>query len=106
VHLPPGRQSEHGDQAAFLDLGHVRTVRIPRAFSLAAVTFPTPQSISTGSGSRNSCSRVGRDHEQAVGLGHPAGHLGQELGPGHPDRDRQPTCSRTAGAQLDGDVGG
>ena len=33
---------------------------------------------------------VGRHHEQPVGLGHAAGHLGQELGPRHADGDRQP----------------
>ena len=33
---------------------------------------------------------VGRDDEQTVGLGHATGHLGQELGPRHPDGDRQP----------------
>ena len=37
---------------------------------------------------------VGRDHEQAVGLGRGAGHLGQALGPGHADRDRQADVAR------------
>ena len=31
---------------------------------------------------------VGRHNEQTVRLGHPAGHLGEELRPGNPDRDR------------------
>ncbi len=32
---------------------------------------------------------VGRNHQQAVRLGHAAGYLGQELGPRHADGDRQ-----------------
>ena len=62
----------------------------PAPRSLAAVTGPTPHSRRTSSGWRNAELAVGLDHEQPVGLGHAAGHLGQELGAGHADADRQP----------------
>ena len=66
------------------------TVRdAPRTRSFSAVTGPTPHSRSTGRGCRNASSPSGRDHEQPVGLGHGAGHLGQELRAGHPDGDGQ-----------------
>ena len=79
------------------DLAHgVDAAVVQLAF---AVIGPTPQSRSTGRGCRNSSSPIGFDDEQAVGLGDPAGHLGEELGAGHPDRDRQPDPFEHVGAQ-------
>jgi hypothetical protein len=49
---------------------------------------------------------VGRHHQQPVGLGHAAGHLGEELGPCHPDRDRQADLLEDVAPQPHGDVGG
>ena len=82
------------------------TVLMPRACSFAAVTGPTPQSRSTGSGCRNASSPSGGHHQQAVGLGHAARHLGQELRPRHADGDgagrpRSRTCRRSATGDLD-----
>ena len=65
------------------------TVVIPRSCSLAAVTGPTPQSRSTGERVEEGQLAVGRHHQQAVGLGHAARHLGQELGAGDADGDGQ-----------------
>ena len=48
---------------------------------------------------------VGRDDEQAVGLRHPARHLGQELGPRDADRDRQPDALAHLAPQPQRDVG-
>ena len=48
---------------------------------------------------------VGRHDEQAVGLGDPAGHLGQELRPRDPDGDRQADPLEHLPAQLHGDLG-
>ncbi len=79
------------------------TVVMPRSFSFSDVTGPTPHSRPTGSGWRKASSPVGRDLEQAVGLGDAAGHLGQELGAGDAHRDRQPDLVPDAGAQLLGD---
>jgi len=47
---------------------------------------------------------AGRHHEQAVGLGHPAGHLGQELGCGDADRDRQADSLAHVAPQSRGDL--
>ena len=80
------------------------TVRIPRAWSFAAVFGPTPHSRSTGSGWRNVELAVRRHHEQPVGLRHAARHLGQELRPRDPDRDRQPDLVEHARAQPHGDL--
>ena len=49
---------------------------------------------------------VGWHHQEAVGLGHAARHLGQELGAGHPDGDRQPDPLEDVAAQPHGDVAG
>jgi hypothetical protein len=46
-----------------------------------------------------------RDHQQAVGLGHLAGHLGQELGARHAHRDREPHPLAHLAPQPGGDVG-
>ena len=47
---------------------------------------------------------LGRDDQQTVRLGHAAGHLGQELGPGHADRDRQADPVQYGPAQPGGDA--
>ena len=80
------------------------TVVIPRACSFAAVTRPTPHSRSTGSGCRNAELAVGRHDEQAVGLGHRARHLGEELRPRHADRDRQADLLAHLAPQPHGDL--
>ena len=78
---------------------------IPRSCSLRAVTAPTPQSRSTGSGCRNASSRSGGDDEQAVGLRHAARDLGEELGARDPDRDAQARRDpRPPGASRGGDL--
>lgn len=46
---------------------------------------------------------IGVDHQQAVGLAHPRGHLGQELGAGDPDGDGQPDLLGHPLAQPRGD---
>ena len=48
---------------------------------------------------------VGRHHQQTVGLGHAAGHLGEELGPGDPDGDGQADPLADLAPQPHGDVG-
>jgi hypothetical protein len=45
-----------------------------------------------------------RHHEQAIGLGHAAGHLGEELRPRHPDGDRQADALEHVAPQPDGDL--
>ena len=47
---------------------------------------------------------VGRHHQQAVGLGDTAGDLGQELGAGHADRDRQPDVGQDRATEPGGDL--
>ena len=79
---------------------------MPRAWSFSAVTGPTPHSRSTGSGCRNVELAVRRHDEQPVGLGHRARHLGEELGAGDADGDRQADPSRTSRRSRDGDLAG
>ena len=105
VQVPAGGPAEHRRPAP------PRRARRPRrpcgcpgACSFAAVTGPTPHSRSTGSGCRNASSPSGGDDQQPVRLGHPAGHLGQELGAGHADRDRQADPLGTVAAQPRGDL--
>ena len=81
-----------------------RTRVRPLSCSLTAVAGPTPHSRSTGSGFQELRLAVGRDHEQAVGLGRGAGHLGQALVPGHADRDRQADVLAHLAPQPRGDA--
>ena len=78
-------------------------VSTPRACSLAAVLAPMPHIRSTGSAWRKASSRPRHD-EQPVGLGHGAGDLGQELGAGDADADRQAHPFAHRAAQPDGDL--
>ena len=80
------------------------TVVIPRSCSLSGgdrADAPQPldrQRVQEGE------LAVGRHHQQAVGLGHAAGHLGQELRPGDADGDRQPDLLAHLAAQPHGDL--
>ena len=82
-----------------------RTVPIPRARSFAAVTRPTPHSRSTGSGCRNASSSLRRDHQQSVGLGDGARHLGEELRARDADADREPDFGADLAPEPRGDLG-
>ena len=82
------------------------TVVMPRSRSLAAVIGPTPHSRSTGQRVEERQLLVGRDHEQAVGLGHAARHLGEELRAGHADGDGQADLLADVAPQPHGDLGG
>ena len=63
--------------------------RMPRPSSSDAVTLPTPQSRSDGSGARKAASRPGRHHHEPVGLLEIGRHLGEELVRRHPHRGGQ-----------------
>ena len=80
-------------------------VSTPRACSLAAVLAPMPHIRSTGSAWRKASSPTAGHDEQPVGLGHGAGDLGQELGAGDADADRQAHPFAHRAAQTDGDLG-
>ena len=49
---------------------------------------------------------VGRYHQQAVGFGDAAGHLGEELGPCDPHRHGQADAFEHVRAKSNGDLGG
>ena len=90
VQVPARPRGRASDERLLAEPATWPTVAIPRAWSFAAVTGPTPHSRSTGSGCRNASSPSGGDDQQPVRLRHPARDLRQELRPRHPDGDRQP----------------
>ena len=77
---------------------------MPRWCSLAAVFAPTPHRRSTGSGWRKATSACGGTTSSPSGLATRAGHLGEELGAGHADGDRQPDALAHLLAQPRGDL--
>ena len=80
------------------------TVVIPRAWSLRAVTGPdAPEPLDRQRVEERQLA-VGRHDEQAVGLGHAARHLGEELGARHADGDRQPDLLEHLAPQPRGDL--
>ena len=79
---------------------------MPRSCSLAAVTRPTPQSRSTGSGWRNSSSPSGGTTSRPSGLATPLATLARNLVRATPTVIGSPTCSRTRAAQPRGDLRG
>ena len=78
-------------------------VLMPRSASRRWATGPTPHMRPTGNGSRNSRSAPRLDDDQPVGLGDLRRDLGQVLGAGHADRDRQAELARDPPAQQGGD---
>ena len=63
---------------------------IPRSWSFAAVTGSDAPQPLDGQRVEERELAVGWHHEQTVGFGDTARDLGEELGAGHPDRDREP----------------
>ena len=74
---PPARASRRARPRRARPPG--RTVVMPRSCSLAAVTRPTPQSRSTGSGCRNSSSPSGGTTSRPSGLATPLATLARNL---------------------------
>ena len=85
-----GRHLPHGGDAPVVEAG-------------GGLGAHAPQSLD-GEGVQEVQLAVGRHLQQPVGLGHAAGHLGQELGPGHPDADGQPDLVEDPGPQAGRDV--
>ena len=90
VQVPPRRRAEQRDQAVSSTVATSPTVASPSSWSFRAVTGPTPQSRSTGSGCRNASSPSGGTTSSPSGFATRARDLGEELRPRHADRDRQP----------------
>ena len=67
----------------------------PRSRSLAEVTFPTPQSASTGSGCRNASSVPGATTSSPSGLAWALATLARNFVRATPTVIGRPTCSRT-----------
>ncbi len=76
------------------------TVLMPRSWSFAAVTGPTPQSRSTGSGWRNSSSPSGGTTSRPSGLATPLATLARNFVRATPTVIGSPTSSSTPRPQL------
>ena len=87
--MPARRPPEDRHEVGLPELGHLADGGDPQAAQLVGGHGPdAPEPFHRQRVQKRQLA-VGRHHEQAVGLGHAAGHLGEELGPGHADRDRQ-----------------
>ena len=82
------------------------TVVIPNRWSLAAVTGPTPQSRSTGSGWRNASSRSGGTTSRPSGLATPLATLARNFVRATPTVMGRPTSLAHVAAQPRGDLRG
>jgi len=89
VEVPARRSPEHRDERRLFALGDLADGGDPPFAQLPGGdrTDP-PESLDRERVEKGELA-VRRHHEPIVRLGHPAGDLGEELGPRHPDRDRQ-----------------
>ena len=105
VQLAPGRLSEPPDQERLGELGDLADdgdspfMELPRRHRA-----DTPDPLD-GEWVEERQLPVRRHHEQAVGLGDGARHLGEELGARNPDRDRQADLLEHLAPQPHGDLG-
>ena len=81
-----------------------RPSRCPRAWSLRAVTGPTPQSRSTGSGCRNASSPSGGTTSRPSGLATPLATLARNFVRATPTVIGSPTCVEHVAPQPHGDL--
>jgi hypothetical protein len=104
--MPPGRRAQQRHQRALAQVGHVGhrphapAVQLGRGLLAHAPEQLDRQRV------QELALAVGLDDEQAVRLADPARDLGQELGPGHADRDRQADPFPDLLAQPRRDLGG
>ena len=103
VELPPGRAAEQPDEHVLSELGDLADRGDPEGVQPPCrhrADAPEPLDLERV----QECElMLGRHHEQPVGLGDPARHLGEELRPGHADRDRQADPLAHLASQQRGD---
>ena len=105
VQLPSGCPPEHRDQRLLAkprdlaDRGHAVLAQTPRGNP----AHP-PQPLDRERMQERKLS-AGRDHEQAIRLGHPVGHFGQKLRARQPHGDREPYLVAHLAAKSHGDLG-
>ena len=103
VQVPAGGPPEQGDERRLAERGDLADGREARPVEPLRGRGPhAPEPLHLERVQEGELG-PGRDHEQPVRLGHAAGHLGQVLGGGHPDGDRQadPLADLTPQAHRD-----
>ncbi len=104
VQVTSAGHTEHARQLVFVELGHLAhrgdspSVELGRRDPADAPQTLDWQRMQKGQFA------LRLDDQEAIRLGHAAGHLGQELGPGHPDRDREPHLLADLAAQPERDL--
>ena len=105
VEVPARRPAEHRDERRLGELGDLADGRDPPVAELVGGHRPdAPEPLDRERVEEGQLA-VGRHHQQAVGLGHAARHLGEELRPGHADRDGQADPLADLAPQPHGDLG-
>jgi hypothetical protein len=104
VEVPARCPPEHRDERGLRQPGHVRDGREPARAELAGGDRADPPEPLDGERMQEVELALGRHDEQAVGLGDAARHLGEELRPGHADRDGQTDPLAHLAAQARGDL--
>ena len=93
--MPAGRSSEQATRSASSSAATWPTVRSPRSWSFAAVTRPTPQSRSTGSGWRKPSSSSGGTTSRPFGFATALATFARNFVRAIPTVIGRPTSSRT-----------
>jgi hypothetical protein len=104
VEVPARGSPEKGDEHLFGEPGNLADGRDPPVVELPGGNrADAPQPFDRERVEKRQLA-VGRDHEQPVRLRYAAGHLGEELGPGHPDGDGQANALEDLTPQSHGDI--
>ena len=105
VEMASRRPPQHRDQRPFGELGDIADGSVPAVPELGRCHRPdAPEPLDRERVEKRELAAP-RHHEQAVGLGDAARHLGEELRPGDADGDRQADPLENVSAQPHRDLG-
>jgi hypothetical protein len=104
VQVAPAGPAEQRDQQRFAQRGDLADRADPHAVQGGCGDPADPPEPLDGQRVQEGQLALRRDQQQPVGLGDPAGHLGQELGARDAHRDGQPDLLEHVAAQRRGDV--
>jgi hypothetical protein len=104
MEMPAGSHAEHPNQHRLAELSDLGNGRDPRSAKLAGRDGSNSPKLFDWKRMEKCQLAIGGHNEQTVGLGHPAGHLCEELGPCHTDRNGEPYPIQHVASQSNGDL--
>ena len=104
MEMPAGSHAQHPNQHCLAELSDLGNGRDPRSTKLAGRDGSNSPKLFDWKRMEKCQLAIGGHYEQTVGLGHAAGHLCEELGSRHTDRDGEAYLIEHVASQSNGDL--